>query len=55
MIKGNDVIIDNDVVFKKIVPEKKHFSWFGYNISLGKWLLTFDIKSDIEKIKKKIK
>jgi hypothetical protein len=44
------IVIDtfNDVVFRKIMPEKKYFSWFGYNVGRGKWRLTFDIQSDIE-------
>jgi len=45
-----NILIDdyNDVVFRKIVPENRYFSWFGYNINTGKWLLTFDIKSDTD-------
>ena len=48
--KACSITIDNNnnLVFRKIIPEKKHFSWFGYNVSAGKWLLTFDIKSDID-------
>jgi len=46
--KGCSIMIDNynDVVFRKIIPEKKYYSWFGYNVSAGKWLLTLDINSD---------
>jgi len=46
--KACSIMIDdnNDVFLKKVVREKRYFSWFGYNISAGKWLLTLDIQSD---------
>lgn len=48
--KVSTIVIDdyNNVFFRKIVAQTRYFSWFGYNLDAGKWLLTFDIESSID-------